>query len=81
MIASKQTAQKKKPITSTRNENSNITSDSTDIKKVIRNISNCNNKFDNLDKRDNFWEETKKNNCLKFSYLNNSFFFKIYLCI
>ena len=40
IIASKQTAQEKKQITSTRNENSNMISDSTDIKRVIRNINN-----------------------------------------
>lgn len=36
MIASKQTAQEKKQITSIRNENSNMISDCTDIKRVIK---------------------------------------------
>lgn len=42
MIVTRQTAQekKKKQITNIRNENSNITSESTDIKRVIRNINN-----------------------------------------
>lgn len=40
MIASKQTAQEKKQITSIRTENSNMISDCTDIKRVIRNIDN-----------------------------------------
>lgn len=40
MIASKQTAQEKKQITSIRNENSNMISDCTDIKRVIKNIDN-----------------------------------------
>lgn len=42
MIVTRQTAQEKekKQITNIRNENSNITSDSTHIKRVIRNINN-----------------------------------------
>lgn len=40
MIASKQTAQEKKQITSIRNESSNMISDCTDIKRVIKNIDN-----------------------------------------
>lgn len=40
MIASKQTAQEKKQITSIGNENSNMISDCTDIKRVIKNIDN-----------------------------------------
>lgn len=60
MIASKQTDQEKKQITSTRNENSIMISDYTDIKRVIRNINNCDNKFSNLDKMGKL--QTKKIN-------------------